>query len=155
MVRTLEKYLRPGMCVIDVGTGTGILAIAVAKLQPNVRVVALDTDPVAVDAAQENICLNHVTDCVKLYAGPVATLQTQPVDLILANLQYQPLVELLADLAQRLKAKGVLLLSGLLAHEGESIQKNLEHAGMRCIEIRKEEEWLTLAATPGLAVWPP
>jgi ribosomal protein L11 methyltransferase len=147
IVQLLEKYLRPGMRAIDVGTGTGILAIAAAKLQPKVQVVALDTDPIAVEAAVENIQLNHVQDCVKLYVGPLAALCVQTVDLILANLQYHPLLSLLADFSPRLRRNGVLLLSGLLVQEGESIRTALESVGMQCIETRTEEEWLTLAVT--------
>ncbi|MGH7452842.1 MAG: 50S ribosomal protein L11 methyltransferase [bacterium] len=146
MVQLLEKYLRPDTRVIDVGTGTGILAIAAAKLQPDVQVVALDTDPIAVEAACENINLNHVQDCVKLYTGPLAALRKQPVDLILANLQHQTLLPLLADFSSRLPRGSVLLLSGLLVHESESIRSALESSGLQCIEIRTEEEWLTLAA---------
>lgn len=146
MVQLLEKYLRPGMRAIDVGTGTGILAIAAAKLQPNVQVVALDTDPIAVEAACENINLNRVQDCVKLYTGPLAALRVQTVDLILANLQHQTLLPLLADFSSRLSRGGVLLLSGLLVQESESIRLALESSGLQCIETRTEEEWLTLAA---------
>jgi ribosomal protein L11 methyltransferase len=146
MVQLLEKYLRPGMHIIDVGTGTGILAIAAVKLQPNVQVVALDTDPIAVEAASENINLNHVQDCIKLYTGPLAALCVQTVDLILANLQHQILLPLLADFSSRLSRGGVLLLSGLLVQESESIRSALESSGLQCIETRTEEEWLTLAA---------
>lgn len=145
MVQLLEKYLRPGMRAIDVGTG--ILAIAAAKLQPDVQVMALDTDPIAVEAACENINLNHVQNCIKLYAGPLAALRMQPVDLILANLQHQTLLPLLADFSSRLPRGGVLLLSGLLVQESESIRSALESCGLQCIETRTEEEWLTLAAT--------
>jgi ribosomal protein L11 methyltransferase len=147
MVQLLEKYLRSGMRAIDVGTGTGILAIAAAKLQPNVQVVALDTDPIAVEAAYENINLNHAQDCVKLYTGPLAALRVHSVDLILANLQHQILLPLLADFSSRLSRGGALLLSGLLLHESESIRSALESSGLQCIEIHTEEEWLTLAAT--------
>ena len=146
MVQLLEKYLRPGTRAVDVGTGTGILAIAAAKLQPDVQVVALDTDPIAVEAARENINLNHVQDCIKLYTGPLAALRVQPVDLILANLQHQTLLPLLADFSSRLSRGGVLLLSGLLVQESESIGSALESCGLQCIETRTEEEWLTLAA---------
>jgi ribosomal protein L11 methyltransferase len=147
MVQLLEKYLQSGTRVIDVGTGTGILAIAAAKLQPNVQVVALDTDPIAVEAACENINLNHVQDCIKLYTGSLAALRVQPVDLILANLQHQTLLPLLADFSSRLSRSGALLLSGLLVQESESIRSALESSGLQCIETRTEEEWLTLAAT--------
>jgi ribosomal protein L11 methyltransferase len=147
MIQLLEKYLQPGMRGIDVGTGSGILAIAAAKLQPNVRIIALDIDPVAIEAARENISLNHVEDCVTLYAGTFAAISTPPVDLILANLQYQPLLELLAVFYQNLKPEGILLLSGLLANEGDPLRSALERSGLRCLEIREEEEWLSLAAT--------
>jgi ribosomal protein L11 methyltransferase len=151
MVQLLEKYLRPGMRAIDVGTGTGILAIAAAKLQPNVQVVALDTDPIAVEAAYENINLNRVQNYVKLYTGPLAALRVQTVDLILANLQHQTLLPLLADFSSRLSRGGILLLSGLLVQESESIRAALESSGLQCIETRTEEEWLTLAATAAQA----
>jgi len=146
MLRMLEKYLRPGMSVIDVGAGTGILAIAAAKLQPGVQIIALDNDPIAVEAAQENIHLNRVQDCIKLYAGPLAALRLQAVDLILANLQHHILVELLPDFAQFLKRDGMLLMSGILEHEGASIKSAAERMGLACLEIRQEGEWLTVAA---------
>jgi hypothetical protein len=88
-------------------------------------------------AAQENISLNRVQDCIKLYAGTLAALQPRPVDMILANLQHQALLSLLADFSQRLRQEGILLLSGLLEHEDESIQQALENSGLRCMEIRK------------------
>jgi len=148
MLRLLEKYLRPGMRVIDAGTGTGILAIAATKLQPGVRVVAFDNDPLAVEAAQENIQLNRVPDCIKLYTGTLASLRMPPVDLILANLQHRTLLELLPDFAPLLKCEGVMLLSGLLEHEGESIKTASQRVGLECLEIQQKEEWLTVAVTP-------
>jgi ribosomal protein L11 methyltransferase len=145
MLRMLEKYLRAGMRVIDVGTGTGILAIAAAKLQNGVRVIAFDTDPVAVEAAQENIHLNRAQDCVKLYAGPLAALRVHAADLILANLQHQTLLDLLPEFAQLLKPEGALLLSGILEAEGESLKAASQRVRLQCVEIRQEEEWLTAA----------
>jgi len=146
MLRLLEKYLRPAMRVIDAGTGTAILAIAAAKLRPGVRVVAFDNDPLAVEAAQENIQLNRVADCIKLYTGTLAALNVPPVDLILANLQHLTLLELLPEFAAVLKREGVMLLSGLLTHEGESIKAAAQRLGLQCLEIQPEEEWLTIAA---------
>jgi ribosomal protein L11 methyltransferase len=153
MLRLMEKYLRANMRVIDVGTGTGILAIAAAKLQPGVRVVALDNDPIAAEAAQENIHLNRVQDCIKLYAGTFAACRPLPVDLILANLQHQTLIALLPDLARILKPEGVLLLSGLLDVEGESIRWAAQQVGLEYLEMQQEEEWLTIAVaqTAGLS----
>jgi ribosomal protein L11 methyltransferase len=145
MLRVLEKYLRPGMRVIDAGAGTGILAIAAAKLQAGVQVVAFDIDPIAVEAAQENIHLNHAQNCIKLYAGPLAALRPPPADLILANLQHQTLLELLPDFAKLLKRDGALLLSGILENEGESIKTAAQHVGLKCLEILQEEDWLTIA----------
>jgi ribosomal protein L11 methyltransferase len=147
MLRLLEKYLTSGMRVIDVGTGTGILAIASAKLQPGVQIIALDSDPIAAEAAQENIYLNHVPDCIKLYAGTLAALCVPPVDVILANLQHPILLELLPDFVPLLKRGGVLLLSGLLENEGESIRSAAQRIGLRSLEILQDEEWLTLAVS--------
>ena len=85
-------------------------------------------------------------DCIKLYAGPLAALRTPLVDLILANLQHQTLLDLLPDLARILKPDGVLLLSGILKHEGESIRSAAQRLDLACLEMRQEEEWLTMAA---------
>jgi ribosomal protein L11 methyltransferase len=145
MLRLLEKYLRPGMRVIDAGAGTGILAIAAAKLQAGVQIVAFDIDPIAVEAAHENIHLNHAANSIKLYTGPLAALRPSPADLILANLQHQTLLALLPDFAKLLKSGGVLLLSGILENEGESIKIAAQHVGLKCLEILQEEEWLTIA----------
>lgn len=147
MLRLLEKYLRPTMRVIDAGTGTGILAIAAAKLQPGVQIVAFDNDPIAVEAAQENIQLNRVPDCVKLLAGTWTALRVPPVDLILANLQHRTLLELLPAFTAALKREGVMLLSGLLAPEGESIKAAAQRLGLQCLEMQPEEEWLTVAVS--------
>jgi len=147
MLRLLEKYLRPAMRVIDAGTGTAILAIAAAKLQSEVRVVAFDNDPLAGEAAQENIQLNRVAAWVKLFTGTLAALRMPPADLILANLQHLTLLELLPELAAALKHDGVMLLSGLLAQEGESIKSAAQRLGLQCLEIQQEEEWLTIAVS--------
>jgi len=148
MVRLLEKYLQPQMQLIDAGTGTGILAIAAAKLQTGGQAIAFDNDPIAAEAAQENIQLNHVQDCIKLYAGTLDALRQEPVDMILANLQHPTLLALLPDFAARLKRDGRLLMSGILENEGESIKSASQRVGLACIEIRQDEEWLTLAVAP-------
>jgi hypothetical protein len=82
--------------------------------------------------------------------GAAGSAQTED-QLVVYFPEQSDIGQIVTDFSRRLKADGVLLLSGLIEHEGESIRPALEHSGLQCLETRKEEEWLSLAATVGRA----
>jgi ribosomal protein L11 methyltransferase len=117
---------RPGASVLDVGTGSGLLAIAARKLGAG-RVAGNDTDPVAVRVAQENAARNGVA--VELVPGPASAIPGS-FDLVVANILANTLVELAPVLAARLAPGGVLLLSGLLAGQEGEVRDACEAQGL-------------------------
>ena len=117
---------RPGASVLDVGTGSGLLAIAARKLGAG-RVAGNDTDPVAVRVAQENAARNGVA--VELVPGPASAIPGS-FDLVVANILANALVELAPALAARLAPGGVLLLSGLLAGQEGEVRGACEAQGL-------------------------
>ncbi len=143
-LRALEKHLRPGMRVLDLGTGSGILAIAAARLGSG-PVLALDVDPLAVRTARENARRNRVQEQVVVEQG---TLQPRagPFDLILANLLAPTLQDLAALLASSLTERGILIASGVLEHQSEQISRSLEAQGLYLRETLSEEVWVALVS---------
>jgi ribosomal protein L11 methyltransferase len=113
---------------LDVGCGSGILAIAVAMLWPGSSGVAVDVEPPAVDAATENCVKNQLTGRIAVSATPLAAIPGE-FDLILANIQADVLRALAPDLASRLAAGGRLILSGLLTQHAEDTGRYVAEAG--------------------------
>jgi ribosomal protein L11 methyltransferase len=137
----LEKYWRGGS-LLDVGTGTGILAIAAIKLAPGSRVVGFDIDPEAVAVAQENAEINNAADELELEVNKLSSFHGQEFDLVLANLTADVIVPLAADFRQVIK-KGILIVSGILREQGEEVRAALD--GFEVIEEKPDGEWITYA----------
>ena len=126
-IEALEDYLRPGMSVLDVGTGSGILAKA-AKLLGAGNVTACDTDPVAVEIAGQG------------FVGSVDAVASGAVDLVMANISPEAIAALAGDLLRVRKSGGVLLASGFEAHEVEQVRAALPEAR----EVRHKGKWALL-----------
>jgi ribosomal protein L11 methyltransferase len=139
-LKAIEKYFRGGS-FLDVGTGTGILAIAAAKLSPGARVQACDTDAAAVEIAGENARLNGVGGEIEFRAGSV-TDQTPSADLVCANLTAPVIADLLPSLLAA--TCGRLVLSGILAEQRELVQSRLLELGARNFEVAQNGEWIAL-----------
>jgi len=132
-----------GPLVLDVGTGTGILAIAAASLGAR-RVVAIDTDPEACDAARGNLTLHECADRVELLCGGIDALE--PVlrpDLTLANLDTRTLCPLFPTLGTLLGQGGRLIVGGILVEDEDKVTAALK-LSLRVLDRRVEEEWLCL-----------
>ena len=146
----LEERLVPGDTVIDLGCGSGILAIAAARLGAR-HVVALDNDPQAVRVAEENVAANRVGQRVSVRLGSmedVARKETEPsreVEVVVANILAPILQEMLEiGLAGLVRRGGHLILSGILASQVESLLATASSQGMELVEEKAEEEWRAL-----------
>jgi len=128
---------------LDVGCGSGILSIAAVKRWPEATCVALDVDPLCIDATRDNAAINRVADRIAALAAPVAELREE-FPLVLANIQAHVLRALQADLIARTAPGGTLILSGLLTPQAEPLASEYVAAGMRCRSIRAsrhDPEW--------------
>jgi len=133
---------------LDMGCGSGILAIAIARLWPTAAVTACDNDPVAVTVATENVATNGVAATVRLcvgdgYAAP-ALRDAPPFDLIAANILADPLEAMAGDLARHLAPDGHAVLAGILASQAEGVLGAHAAHGLALVQRIDVNEWTTL-----------
>lgn len=136
----IEKYFQGGS-FLDVGTGTGILAIAAAKLFAGARVEACDTDAEAVEIARENARLNAVAEQISFRAGTIEETSAS-ADCICANLTADIIAPLLPVLVRA--TCGRLILSGILDTQLELIQTRLRELGISSFEVEQDGEWVSV-----------
>jgi ribosomal protein L11 methyltransferase len=149
-LRLLEAYLRPGQRVVDVGTGSGILAIAAAKVGA-AGVLAVDIDPVAVQVARRNVVQNGVEDRVTVVEGDLLGPIASPVDLILANLTADLLEGLAPALPSRLLPGGMVIASGIAEPRAGEVRQAFARAGLMVSSEEAAEEWRALVARRAVA----
>lgn len=143
-LETIEEVVRPDITVFDLGTGSGILAIAAAKL--GAQVEAIDLDAVAVKVAQENVELNKVEDRVRVLQGDLGSVLKGQADLVVANIIADVILILLPDLKRILKDDGEFLASGIIEHRSPDVEKGLQEQGLELIEKKENSGWVLLRA---------
>lgn len=141
----LAEWLRPGMAVCDVGTGSGILAIAAAKLGAG-RLVATDNDDLAVRVARENANLNGVADRIDFRVSDLLAGVDGPFDLILANILAPVVLALIPALPAVLPPGGPFISSGYILTQEAEIRAALEQAGHTLRARYEREGWVTLVS---------
>lgn len=129
--------------VLDVGCGSGILALAALRLGAT-RAVALDTDPLAVEATRENAARNGLADRMRVDEGTVPAAAEARYPLVLANLVAAVLVELAPRLAAHLAPGGVLLASGIIAPRAAEVVDAMRAAGLAVTDRRDDGEWVSV-----------
>ncbi|WP_123039795.1 50S ribosomal protein L11 methyltransferase [Cohnella candidum] len=155
-LRTLEGAVRGGETLIDVGTGSGILAIGAVKLGAS-RVLALDLDPVAVSSATENIKLNGLQDVIEvrlsdllgtLNEGAGADVESvkPPVDIVVANILAEIILLFIADVMKVLKPGGIYIASGIYKNKEEDVEAGLLAAGFEIIDRVRQDDWVAFVA---------
>lgn len=140
----IEKHWRPGP-MLDVGTGSGILAIAAALLGAE-RVLAIDLDPVAVRVARENIRSNGLEGIVEARRGDLLSGIKGLYSLATANILADAIIALASPLVQHLKPKSVFVCSGILREREADVRGALTTAGFRVIDAGRRGAWVALAA---------
>jgi ribosomal protein L11 methylase PrmA len=153
-LEALEEHLRGGECVVDLGTGSGILAIAAAKLGA-AQVLALDTDAAAVQIAREHARLNEADQIVQVELGSVEWLRASTqagmqlrADLIVANLVAPVILAVLqSGLVESLKPGGVMIVSGFRTEAQDEIVKAIEGVGLAISMQKQMAEWCIVIST--------
>ena len=147
----LEKYVRGGERVLDLGTGSGILAIAAAKLGA-AACLAMDIDPVAVETARANVSANHVSDRVQVEQGSLAQISKDALcndgpefDILLVNILAKIIIELCGQgLGKVVKPGGLVVFAGLIDTQEAEVREAVKRAGLAVIERMQGKDWVGL-----------
>ena len=141
----LCKYLKEDMRVMDIGTGSGILAITAAKLGAK-QVLAIDIDPDAVKVANENCERNSVGDKVKVVIGDLVKSEAMHCDLAVANIVADAICMLSVPITKHLENDGLLICSGIIRERESDVLTALENAKFDVIDRFHKGEWVALCA---------
>ena len=143
----LEELVQPGDSLLDMGTGSGVLALAAARLGAG-EVLALDNDPTAVAVARENVSRNNLDHAIRVEVGSLDCLTSEGTPLldgIAMNIITEVIVELMeGGLASFLKPGGWLVASGILAPTEGTVRAAFDHCGLLVAARYQEGEWVTL-----------
>ena len=145
MLRMMEQYITPGSTVLDVGTGTGILAIAAIKFGAH-NAIGVDIDKWTLDNGLENAGRNGVLDKVVIRVGSLETVTEGSFDFVIANIIRNTILELMDGIIAKLSANGTLLFSGLLASDRTIIENALVERKFSVLSVLRENDWIGIAA---------
>ncbi|MCW8809929.1 MAG: 50S ribosomal protein L11 methyltransferase [Ignavibacteriaceae bacterium] len=143
VLRLLEKYVKKGMKVLDVGSGTGILSIASVKLNA-AKAVAVDFDETCLDNCKENCSLNGVENSIEVLTGEIDIVKENDFGLILANIHKNVLIEIAEKIKSRLRKNGKVILAGLLESDKKDIVAKYHSLGFRTEHIEQMDEWIAI-----------
>lgn len=142
-LQALEKTVQPGQQVIDVGTGSGVLAIGAAMLGAK-HVHALDLDEVAVHAAQINVELNKMQDTIDVVQGDLLDTIKEPGDVVVANILAEIIISFTDDAFQVVKPGGIYITSGIIMPKKNDVKEALEASGFVIEDVMMMEDWVTI-----------
>ncbi|MGN0132331.1 MAG: 50S ribosomal protein L11 methyltransferase [Lachnospiraceae bacterium] len=152
-IRQLKKYITPDTVLLDVGTGSGILAIV--SLMYGIReAVGTDLDPCAVEAVRENMEMNGIpADTFEMMIGNIITDQEiqdkvgyGKYDIVVANILAEVLLPLTPVVKQHLKKGGIYITSGIIAEKEQLVVDAVKAAGMEVLEVTRQNEWVSVTA---------
>ncbi len=151
----IGNHIKPGDLILDVGTGSGVLSIAAARLGAR-KVLAFDIDSVAVEAARRNVELNGLQDIVTVEMGSLnnptvegsGAVSHQPgeYDIVVENIIAKVIIELSSALAAAVRPSGVLIASGIIDERCDPVKDSLTVAGLRILSEVHSGDWVTLVA---------
>jgi ribosomal protein L11 methyltransferase len=138
----MQDLLRPGIEVLDLGTGSGILAIAAIALGA-AHCDAVDIEQQAVDAARANIVLNGASERIEVILGSLDAVKPGPYDLIFANINAAVIIRLASQLRDRMRPGAFMLAGGVIADREAEVRQALVAAGLEIVKVLSEGEWRT------------
>ncbi len=141
----LEKVIKEGDTVVDIGTGSGVLSIGAALLGAK-NVHALDLDEVAVRSAQENVALNKVEDKVAVFHGNLLDTVKEPADVVVANILAEIIMSFTDDAFTIVKPGGLYVTSGIIGAKRDDVKVALEASGFMIEEVLLMEDWVAIIA---------
>lgn len=143
-IKKLEEYMKPGMKVLDIGTGSGILSIAASKLGAS-KVLGVDIDPMSVYIANENKKLNEVTNA-EFIVGDLLSKVNDKYDIVVSNILAEVIVTMTGDLHKFLNKDGIFISSGILKVKSAMVIDSLEANGFDILNVEDLNEWTSIVA---------
>lgn len=144
-IQALEKYVKEGDSVVDVGTGTGILSIASAMLRAK-QVEGYDLDPVAVESARLNSKLNKVSDHIEIKQNNLLDGVEGEKDIIVANILAEVILRFTDQAYSLLKDGGYFITSGIIQQKKQEVKDALVKEGFTIVEVLSMEDWVSIIA---------
>ena len=142
----IEKYLKKGDCFLDVGTGSGILMIAAARLGA-ARVCGIDKDETAVKVAAANLKLNSIQpQSFQVKTANLVDKTGETYDMIAANILTQVILDLIVDIGRVLNPGGIFICSGIIEKNQSQVTEALQNIGFEIIEVVSQEEWVAITS---------
>jgi len=144
-IQMIQDYLKPGDAFLDVGTGSGILMAAAARLGAS-RLAGTDADSLACDIARQNLLLNHIDPdrfCVK--SGNLVDPVTETFQVIAANILSEVILVLLDDVQRALAPDGILICSGIIEANQRQVTEKMKQTGFHILEVRSKDGWVAIA----------
>ncbi len=144
-LNALTKYLKEGDIIYDIGCGSGILGIA-SLLRGASSAIAVDIDPIAIDATFENAKLNGVEDRIKIYKGNLLDVVSGSGNIIVSNIIAEIIVKMIGDLKDHLLPEGYFITSGIIEKRVKLVEDALIENGFTILEKGQMGEWCLIVA---------
>jgi len=142
----IEKYLKTGDCFLDVGTGSGILMIAAARLGA-ARVCGIDKDEAAVKVAAANLIINSIQpQRFQVKTANLVDETGETYDMIAANILTHVILDLIVDIGRVLNPEGIFICSGIIAKNQSQVTEALQNIGFEILEVVGQEEWVAITS---------
>lgn len=141
VIHLMEKYVKPDMKVLDVGSGTGILSLTAVKLGA-MEAIAVDNDNVCYENCIENCRINNESDKIQVIEGVINDVEEDGFDLVLANIQKNILIEIAEEICNKIKKGGIVILSGLMMGDESDVINRYKIAGFDLVETKTMDEWI-------------
>lgn len=146
VLKFLEEYVKKGDVVLDVGTGTGILAIASVFLGAS-KSIGIDNDEWCYLNGNENVKMNNLENKVEIRLAEINQVLEKDFDIITANINKHILLDIAEEIRNKIKKTGILILSGLLISDEEDVSKKYISIGFSPLAKMQMDEWISLTFT--------
>ena len=141
-IQAIEKYLKKGDEVADIGTGSGILAITAIKFGA-AHAIAIDNDPLVIDVAKDNAQMNNVFNKID-FMHATADMLIEQYDFVCANILHNVLAEIMGDLKNIMKPNAHMVLSGILDEKKDIVLEAVKKQNLNVVEILHQEQWVAI-----------
>ena len=145
LLEEASRKLKPGWSLVDLGTGSGILALAATRFGAR-RAIAIDNDARAIATARENARMNRIDDVCFRIGDARRWRSAHKIDIVTANLFSELLIEILPKLKRSLKHNGRMILSGLLRTQERELRRALRSQKIDIVHVRRRGKWVAMLA---------